>query len=592
MTAKQYNEKTIYKIGFFSYAESESDKMTNCFLLGYFTLGLLLSFFYNTWAIALYSGGLCLFAYYSAKIILPKSNFYQYVLSVVLGIFVAQYIYQMHGLLEMNLLAIIGSAALVTYQNWKLQIPLAIVLIIHHALFAYLQSHGFDKIYFTQYGQMPEQNIIMRGAFGALAFFICGFWSYRFRKYTERTIEQSYEIGRLGEEKLQREALVKLSEDLRISNEKLNEANYELGMLFNNIKDVLFSIDIKSNRLTNISPASAIVYGYTPAEFYSNPELWKQVIHPEDKHLLKGKFKPLYQGEQLRIQYRIIHKDGSIRCIENHIIPTVGANNEVMRLDGITRDRTEKMKAEAEIINLNASLEQKVLERTEQLEAAVKELEAFSYSVSHDLRAPLRVINGFGKLLMRRYEDKLDKDAMESLQAIVGNAKQMGQLIDDLLDFSRLGKAPVVKNEVDMTEMVKSVVSETMAFEPANISRINLRELQPALCDAALIKQVWVNLVSNAVKYSRKRDNPQIEIGTIGENGHTTYYVKDNGAGFDMEHSDKLFGVFQRLHKVAEYEGTGVGLALVKRIINKHGGKIWAEGKVDQGATFYFTLPH
>ena len=349
---------------------------------------------------------------------------------------------------------------------------------------------------------------------------------------------------------------------------------------------------MKKNRLTNISKACKTVYGYTPDEFYATQDLWRKVIHPDDKETWRGQFRPLTLGKVVKAQYRIIHKDGSIHWVEHHIIPTMDDNNELLRVDGITRDITEKIQAEAEIFSLNASLERKVLERTEQLEAAVKELEAFSYSVSHDLRAPLRVINGFGKLLMRKYDGKLDKDAVETLQAIVGNAKRMGQLIDDLLDFSRLGKTPIVKNEVDMVEMVKNVLTETLSVEPVNTTEINLKELTPALCDPSLIKQVWVNLVSNAVKYSRKRDKPEIEIGTIGENGHTTYYIRDNGAGFDMEHSDKLFGVFQRLHKMDEYEGTGVGLALAKRIINKHGGKIWAEAKVDQGATFYFTLPH
>jgi two-component system sensor histidine kinase/response regulator len=217
-------------------------------------------------------------------------------------------------------------------------------------------------------------------------------------------------------------------------------------------------------------------------------------------------------------------------------------------------------------------------------------MEAFSYSVSHDLRAPLRIINGFGKLLIRKYADKFDADGRENLEIIMTNATHMGNLIDDLLDFSRMGRTELKKNTLDMNDMVKTVVDEVKSSDH-NVAEVRMNDLKPANADPALLKQVWLNLVSNAAKYSRKKEKPVIEIGTFGENGSLTYYVKDNGAGFDMEHYGKLFGVFQRLHKVTEYEGTGVGLALTQRIINRHGGKIWAESKVDEGATFYFTLP-
>jgi light-regulated signal transduction histidine kinase (bacteriophytochrome) len=241
------------------------------------------------------------------------------------------------------------------------------------------------------------------------------------------------------------------------------------------------------------------------------------------------------------------------------------------------------------IMELNESLEKMVKERTQELEAANKELESFSYSVSHDLRAPLRIINGYAKMLLKTNLDKFDAQGQEDLKVIMSNAIHMGNLIDDLLNFSRLGRADIKKNVVNMTEMVQTIVKDTSSVGSQK-AEVRINNFEEAECDPALMRQVWTNLISNAFKYSRKSETPVIEIGSTGHNGHQTYYIKDNGAGFDMQHSDKLFAVFQRLHKVTEYEGTGVGLALVQRIISKHGGRIWAEGKVGEGAAFYFTL--
>jgi light-regulated signal transduction histidine kinase (bacteriophytochrome) len=235
-------------------------------------------------------------------------------------------------------------------------------------------------------------------------------------------------------------------------------------------------------------------------------------------------------------------------------------------------------------------LEEKVAERTWQLKAANDELESFSYSVSHDLRAPLRIINGYAKMLVKKEHTNLSADSVELLNVIMTNARHMGQLIDNLLDFSRLGRTSLVKHQLDMNDIVRVAIEEVKAADKNIKADIKILPMNNSLGDTSLIKQVWANLISNAVKYSRNRQYPVIEIGSIGHNGGLTYYIKDNGAGFDMAHSDKLFAVFQRLHKVTEYEGTGVGLALTHRIISKHGGKIWADSQIDHGATFYFTL--
>ncbi|HYK19400.1 MAG TPA: ATP-binding protein [Pyrinomonadaceae bacterium] len=240
---------------------------------------------------------------------------------------------------------------------------------------------------------------------------------------------------------------------------------------------------------------------------------------------------------------------------------------------------------------LNAELEQRVEERTRKLKEANKELEAFSYSVSHDLRAPLRAIDGFSRILLEEYREKFDEDGKRVLDVIRSNTQNMGRLIDDLLAFSRLSRKQIDASPVDMQGLASDVFQQLQTgFADQNI-QFNLSPLPPTEGDPALIRQVFVNLLSNAAKYSRPRIQSVIDVSGHCENGDCVYYVKDNGVGFDMAYAKKLFGVFQRLHSVEEFEGTGVGLAIVQRIIHRHGGRVWAEGKVDEGATFFFSLP-
>jgi signal transduction histidine kinase len=238
------------------------------------------------------------------------------------------------------------------------------------------------------------------------------------------------------------------------------------------------------------------------------------------------------------------------------------------------------------------SLERKVAERTRQLEAKAEEIEAFNYSVSHDLRAPLRAINGFSNVLLAAHRAELSENVQHYLDRIHSNAQRMGQLIDDLLMFSRIGRTALRKKPIDMQALVRTLLTDLKADIQMGNAIIMVADLPPCTADAALLKQVYVNLVTNAIKYSHKVAAPVIQINyEVGDNQEIIYYIRDNGVGFDMQYADKLFGVFQRLHDVEEYDGTGIGLALVRQIIKRHGGKVWAEGRVNGGATFYFTLP-
>jgi len=226
----------------------------------------------------------------------------------------------------------------------------------------------------------------------------------------------------------------------------------------------------------------------------------------------------------------------------------------------------------------------------EQLMIANKEMEAFTYSVSHDLRAPLRAINGYAKIIQEDYAGALEADGMNSLNAIMNNSRKMGELIDDLLAFSRLGRKVVETTEINMSSLVKIVKDEEL-LGTTGIIEITIHELLPALGQQALIKQVWVNLISNAIKYSKYKAKSIIDIGSFYKDHRVVYFVKDNGAGFDMQYYDKLFGVFQRLHSQEEFEGTGIGLAIVQKIVIRNNGAVWAESKLGEGTCFYFSLP-
>jgi len=267
-----------------------------------------------------------------------------------------------------------------------------------------------------------------------------------------------------------------------------------------------------------------------------------------------------------------------------------GTNGAVTCIRAIIQDITESKQTAEAIHLLNAALEQRVEERTAQLVAANQELEAFSYSVSHDLRTPLRAVDGFSQAVEEDFGGLLPDEGRRQLRTIRESAQRMGDLIDDLLEFSRLSRQPMNQQRVQVEPLVRSVFTDLNNLCAGRKIELKIGALPDCESDPALLKQVWLNLLSNALKYTRRRESAVVEVGCLEQARESVYFVRDNGSGFDMRYAGKLFGVFQRLHRAEDYEGTGVGLAIVQRIIHRHGGRIWAEAEPERGATFFFTL--
>jgi PAS domain S-box-containing protein len=393
-----------------------------------------------------------------------------------------------------------------------------------------------------------------------------------FDEMAERSQKRQREIESANER------IVELNRDLE---QRVEERTAERDRFFNLSRDLLCIAGF-DGYFKRLNPAWEHVLGYSHEELLKKP--YEDLVHPDDIKTTQAKAGGLARGEEvIHFENRYQHKDGSYRWL------SWNARADISRqlIYASARDVTEAKTSQAQIEKLNSELQQRAC----QLEAANKELEAFSYSVSHDLRAPLRHINGFVDLL-KKSSTGMDEKAARYLDFIAGSAQQMGTLIDDLLNFSRMARAEMRLVEVNLSQLVEEVRRDLTAEVGDRAVEWKIAALPTLQADPSMLRVVLTNLLSNAIKYTRGRNPAHIEVGSHLKNEEHVIFVRDNGAGFDMRYAHKLFGVFQRLHHEDEFEGTGIGLANVQRIISRHGGRVWAEGQLKEGATFYFSLPN
>ncbi len=373
-------------------------------------------------------------------------------------------------------------------------------------------------------------------------------------------------------------------------NQIIHQSNEYLKSVFETVADIIFVIEVENKtkfKINSVNKSFQKIAGISSQDVIGK---YAEEVIPASalEKVLEICRQSISKKEIIRKEMTINFPAGTI-IGELSISPLYDEDGNCIRLVGTLFDLTERKKSENEIKQLNEHLEQKVKERTTQLETVNKELEAFSYSVSHDLRAPLRAINGYSEILNEDYGGKLEEEGRRYIENITHNAVKMATLIDDLLAFSRLGRKELQKSTVNMNELTQAVIGE-LGNLVQHKAKIVVGDLHKINADQSLMYQVMFNLLSNAVKYSSKKENPLVEISSEKKGDEIIFSIKDNGTGFDMKYYDKLFGVFQRLHSQEEFEGVGVGLAIVQRVLLKHNGKIWANSKVNEGATFSFSI--
>jgi PAS domain S-box-containing protein len=385
-------------------------------------------------------------------------------------------------------------------------------------------------------------------------------------------------------------------QDLQALYEKLRESEEKYRRFVENAADIIYRTD-GEGKFIYVNPVSLKIFGYTEDEFMGKHYL--ELFHPDFRNKARQFYATQFFNGQYSsyLEFPAVDNKGKQFWLGQNVQPLM-ENGQIMGFQAVARDITERVLAEEalrrsdeEVRKLNAELERRVIERTAQLENANKELEAFSYSVSHDLRAPLLAINGFTQFLSMHLGEKLDDEGKRLLGIIKTNTQTMQHLVSALLMLSKTNKKELDTATIDMTVLAQETYNDTASPEAKQKIQITIHPLPQTRGDKMLLRQVWSNLLSNAIKFTLAKDERAITVGGRTEENKNVFFVKDSGAGFDMKNAGKLFGVFSRLHTDEEFEGTGIGLSIVRRAVHRHGGDVWAEGEVGKGATFYFSLP-
>jgi PAS domain S-box-containing protein len=402
--------------------------------------------------------------------------------------------------------------------------------------------------------------------------------------------EEDYTEADVRQLTLLMDAVWRIAEQ-RKSEEKRIRAEEMYRSIFENAQEGIFQTTL-DGRYLSVNPSFARMFGYdSPADMMESvTDIGSQLyVDPGERQRLK---ELLMQQESVQdFVVSLYRKDGRKFWVAINVHLVRNQEGDILYLEGTNEDITVRWEAEEKIRKLNEELEQRIRQRTADLEAANRELESFSYSVSHDLRAPLRSIDGFSEMLLEDYADVLDEQGRDYLERVRAGAKRMNLLIENLLNLSRVTRLEFQAEKVDLSAVVKAVAETCREGNPQQTVDLMIQEGIWALGDANLLKIAMTNLLENAWKFTGKIDQPRIEFGSTDLNDHPVFYIRDNGAGFDMKYAAKMFNAFQRFHHTNEFPGTGIGLATVKRIIERHGGRIWAESEPQQGATFFFTLP-
>jgi PAS domain S-box-containing protein len=381
-----------------------------------------------------------------------------------------------------------------------------------------------------------------------------------------------------ADRRVQAEAALFESERLRRAEQDVARANRFLDAIIENIPDMVFVKDAENLSFTRFNRAGEELLGLRRDQLMGKSD-YDFFPRPEAEFFIQKDRETLASKAMVDIPEEPIQTNRGTRWLHTKKVPILDSEGAPTYLLGISQDITERRSAQADLLRAK-----------EATEVANRELEAFSYSVAHDLRSPLRAIDGFSQALLEDYADKLDDEGRLYLNRLRGAAQQMAELIDDLLTLSRVTRAEIRRQRVDLTERVRSIVTRLTSTDGHRSAEVQVAEGLRAFGDPGLLAVVLENLLGNAWKFTSKRKHAEIAFGREENRGVSAFFVRDNGAGFDMAYADRLFGVFQRLHHATEFEGTGIGLATVQRIVARHGGRIWAEGALDRGATFYFTL--